>query len=431
MITTQKQVQALLQLDRRTRRACGNNLYVVRDPRSRKGGLYFVGQLQRSVFGKSKPVARECWIGPYGKQPGQLSLAAAHKKWNEIKEWSLDQDRDPGEFWIHQKEQNEEQSAYTLGYAVDQFLHHKGQGPEAVKPTTLREYRLKLHNQVFALIPADTPLQHLLWENGGRVQVMNAITQIADGQKFDLARRCQQLLIQVFNYALGRGWMKGGQNPAARLKGDGSPVSGTTHHLSIDWEQVPELLERVSRNRSCSHPTQVAATKLILLTFLRAGAATRIRWDWIDREKGLITIPGDCPGLKRRRGRSEGIPHLVPITPQVQMILDQMEDLHGKGVYVFPPLQHSRFQHLDPSAPNDFLKRIGYDGTLVAHGWRRVARTYGVDVLKAREVVIERQMGHLPDGKVGRAYDGAQYLDERLAFLQEWSDLLVETGLKI
>ena len=159
MITTQKQVQALLQLDRRTRRACGNNLYVVRDPRSRKGGLYYVGQLQRSVFGKSKPVARECWIGPHGKQPGQLSLAAAHKKWNEIKEWSLHHDRDPGEFWTHQKEQNEKQSAYTLGYAVDQFLHHKGQGKDAVKPTTLREYRLKLHNQVFAQIPSDAGME--------------------------------------------------------------------------------------------------------------------------------------------------------------------------------------------------------------------------------------------------------------------------------
>ena len=158
MITTQKQVQALLQLDRRTRRACGNNLYVVRDPRSRKGGLYYVGQLQRPVIGRSKLVARECWIGPHGNQPGQLSLAAAHKQWNEIKEWSLDHDRDPGQFWTYQKEQNEKQSAYTLGYAVDQFLHHKGQGQEAVKPTTLREYRLKLHNQVLAHIPADTRL---------------------------------------------------------------------------------------------------------------------------------------------------------------------------------------------------------------------------------------------------------------------------------
>lgn len=68
---------------------------------------------------------------------------------------------------------------------------------------------------------------------------------------------------------------------------------------------------------------------------------------------------------------------------------------------------------------------------MVAHGWRRVARTYGVDVLRAREVVIERQMGHLPSGKVAKAYDGAQYLDERRDFLQNWNDLLVETGLKI
>ena len=431
MITTQKQVQALLQLDRRTRRACGNNLYVVRDPRSRKGGLYYVGQLQRSVFGKSKAVARECWIGPHGKQPGQLTLVAAHKKWNEIKEWSLDHDKDPGEFWTYQKERKEKDLAYTFGYAVDQFLLNKGQGSEAVKPTTLREYRLKLHNQVMGHIPPDTPLQSLLWKNGGRAEVMNAINQIAGGQKFDLARRCQQLLIQVFNYSLGQGLMREGRNPAARLKGDGSPTSRPSNQLSISWDEVPELLERVSRNRSCCHPTQVASIKLILLTFLRAGAATRIRWDWVDEEQELITIPGDCPGLKRRMGSSDHISHLVPITPQVQMILDQMEDLHGRGVYVFPPLQQSKFEHLDPSAPNAFLKRIGYDGRLVAHGWRRVARTYGVDVLKAREIVIDRQMGHIPQGRVAKAYDGAVYLEERTKFLYSWNDLLVETGLKI
>ena len=150
----------------------------------------------------------------------------------------------------------------------------------------------------------------------------------------------------------------------------------------------------------------------------------------IDREQGLITIPGAGPGLTRRRGRSEGLPHLVPITPQVQMILDQMEDLHGKGVYVFPPLQQSKFQHLDPSAPNDFLKRIGYDGTLVAHGWRRVARTYGVDVLKAREVVIERQMGTCLAARWHR-HMTALSIWMNGKFLHSWSDLLVETGLKI
>jgi integrase len=108
-----------------------------------------------------------------------------------------------------------------------------------------------------------------------------------------------------------------------------------------------------------------------------------------------------------------------------------METLHGRGHYVFPQLRQSRFPHLDPSAPNDFLKRIGYDGELVAHGWRSVARTYGVDILKVREVVIERQMGHLPKGKVDKAYDRATYLDERKDFLVRWCNLLEANGLVI
>ena len=108
-----------------------------------------------------------------------------------------------------------------------------------------------------------------------------------------------------------------------------------------------------------------------------------------------------------------------------------MERLHGRGQYVFPQLRQSRYEHLDPSAPNDFLKRIGYDGELVAHGWRSVARTYGVDILKAREIVIQRQMGHLPTGKVEKAYDRAQYIEERNEFMEKWCRLLEEHGLRI
>ena len=120
MITTKKQILELLLLDQRTRRGCGNGLLVVRDPRSKKGGLYFAGTMQRRVPGKSKPVPRECWIGVYGSNPGQYSLQAAHKKWNEIKQWSFDQDKDPGEFWKQQRQQS--QSQKTLKDAVDAFL---------------------------------------------------------------------------------------------------------------------------------------------------------------------------------------------------------------------------------------------------------------------------------------------------------------------
>ena len=422
MIKTKKQIQALLLLDRKPRRTCGNGLLVVRDPRSKKGGLYFEGTMQRRVPGESKPVPRGCWIGVFGSNPGQYSLQAAHQKWNEIKQWSLEQDKDPAEF---KKQQRQElQSQKTLKDAVDAFLLHK---EKDLAPTTLREYRLKLTNQVMGVINPDTPLSLLEWDNGGRALVMDAIQTIRDGSKDDLASRCQRLLLQVFNFAIGKGDMRRGQNPAVKLIGDGSPSSNHRHHKSIDWEEVPQLLKRVSLNRSNSHANAVAATKLLLLTFLRAGALARLEWDWI--AEGKIAIPGTTPGLKRRRGKSDTFEHVVPITPEIQQVLDQMEQLHGRGQYVFPKMRQSRFEHLDPSAPNDFLKRNGYEEQLVAHGWRRVARTYGVDLLKAREVVIERQMGHLPKGKVGKAYDGAEYLEERFEFLKQWGSLLVDKGL--
>jgi hypothetical protein len=54
-----------------------------------------------------------------------------------------------------------------------------------------------------------------------------------------------------------------------------------------------------------------------------------------------------------------------------------------------------------------------------------------VDILKGREIVIERQMGHLPTGKIGKAYDRAQYLEERTEFIKQWCELLEEQGLII
>ena len=424
MIKTKKQILELLRLDRKTRRTCGNGLLVVRDPRSKKGGLYFAGTMQRRVPGKSKPVPKECWIGVFGSNPGQYSLQSAHEKWSEIKQWAYRMDRDPGEFWKEKRLELESQK--TLRDAVDAFLELKA---KTIKPTTLREYRLKLNNQVMGIILPNTPLRHLEWDQGGRRIVADAIKAIADGSKYDLARRCQKLLFQVFNLAISKQWMERGQNPAEQLQGDDSPVGSGGHHKTIDWEQVPELLERISLNRSNTHINSVAATKLMLMTFLRAGALTRMEWDWVGKE--LITFPGRTPGLKRRRDISDKTPHLVPITPQIRKILDHMEQLHGRGKYVFPQIRQSRFEHLDPSALNDYLKRIGYDGQLVAHGWRSVARTYGVDILKAKEIVIERQMGHLPTGKVGKAYDRATYLDERIRFMQQWCDLLETNGLKV
>ena len=61
----------------------------------------------------------------WGSKPGQFSLAAAHKKWTEIKQWSLDEDRDPGDFWKVQKQAIE--GEVVLSYLIDRFLEKKAQ----------------------------------------------------------------------------------------------------------------------------------------------------------------------------------------------------------------------------------------------------------------------------------------------------------------
>lgn len=422
---TQKEINEMRGLSTLKKKGCGNGLVIVRDPRAKKGGLYFYGVMGRKINGKR--VQKECWIGPEGKGVGQFTQKEAMDKWLEIKQWSLDNDRNPGDYAKATEEEDENQE--TLRDAIDGFLKSKKQ---EVKETTYKEYCLKLNNQVCSVIPPNTPLKTLQWDDGGRRIVMDAMDIIADGSKHDLANRCQRLLFGVFNFAISRQWMGRDTNPASRMEGDGSIDPKTQHHPSIHWEDVPKLLDAVELNRSSTNVQAVAATKLLLMTFLRAGALTRLRWEWFNtHHENTITIPGDTPGLKRVKGKSDHIPHHVPVTPQMAKLFDFMRRLNHDSEYVFAPIRESRFPHLDPSAPNNYLRSIGYKDILRAHGWRSTAMTTSIDVLRTDYDVIKKQMGHLPEGKVNQAYDKSIRLDERTEFLHQWCDLLEQNGLRV
>ena len=112
-------------------------------------------------------------------------------------------------------------------------------------------------------------------------------------------------------------------------------------------------------------------------------------------------------------------------------LLDYAKRFNTGQEYIFLPMRESRYPHLDPSAPNHYIRNLGYKGKLRAHGWRSVAITYGVDLLKEDLAVIKKQAGHLPDNKVDQAYDKSEMLDRRREFLEKWGNLLVENGLEL
>ena len=419
---TEKELVSLLSSFSAGKRGIGGGLTVRKQEGIKNGGVYFKG-IYRNAAGKQK----EIHLGTYGKGVGEINLKKARQKWDELRTWAKTHGKDLSDYSKEKKQ--DVLSQKTFGEAIDEFLSVK---QHKIKETTFSEYQLKLKNQVIPLIGNSTSLKELEWANGGRKLVMDAVVEIGSGGKHDLANRCQNLMKQVFNFSISRGWMSDGRNPADKMKGDESPEPSTKHHPCLDWKEVPELLHEVNLNRCNSHIQMVMATKMLLMTFLRTGALSRLEWSWFDTDfPNTITIPGTTAGLKRKKGKNDDIPHHVPITPEMSKVFDDLRQFSDGSKYVFQPLRDSKYPHLDPSAINRHLRNLGYKDKMRAHGWRRTTLTAGKDVLKCDGEVIQKQMGHLPEGKVKQAYDGSLLLEERQDFLNKWCQLLVETGLKV
>jgi len=415
---TQTEIQNQSASEKKQTFGLGSGLCVTIESIKKGGGKSFIGRKK----------GKEVRIGVFGSEPNKFTLKKAKVEWNKIQEWANTKNQPVNRY--KKSKRTKEKDSRTLGNTVESFLSHKAM---RVKATTLREYRMKLNNQVLTQIDRDTPLKNLEWSNGGREIVMHVIDKVREGEKHDLANRCHSLLDQTFRYAINQGYMPRGENPAEKLK-DQQIHHRPKHHCTITWEEVPQLLTDINLNKPNAQVQTVLATKLLLMTFLRAGALVRLKWDWIDRKNELITIAGTTPGLKRYKGLADHIPHHIPITEEIGRLLDFAAEFSFGKQYVFQPLMDGRtiYPHISPSAPNDFLKRLGYKNKLRAHGWRSVALTYGQDVLGVSNEVIQRQMSHLPHKKGVRGkYDNSLLLPERKLFLKDWCSALIEKGLQI
>ena len=133
--------------------------------------------------------------------------------------------------------------------------------------------------------------------------------------------------------------------------------------------------------------------------------------------------------LKVRNGEIE--PHYLPITEEMQVLLDDIKVKTGHSQYVFLSSRGKKYPHICPDAPNKHLRELGYKDKLTAHGWRSVALTAGQDVLGFSAELIQRQLSHAIGDKVRQAYDHSTQLDERRKFMVAWCDALLFQGMKV
>ena len=418
IIKSNRDVKSIPISDKRQIISCvgGNSMFLRVEAKSKKGAKSFIGRMRHPQTKKQL----EYFIG----SASDYKFSEAQTKWLDIKKRCKLNKCSPT-----QLDKRAEQK--TLREAINYFCELL---ETKIKKTTLRDYQNQFAFAIGKNLDLDTPLEFLERDKGGRQMVEDCLIKIRGNSHYELERKCRSLLNRTFEIAGEMGWMDEYQNPVITKKAL-LPTVQPKHHPKLSWDEIPQFLEKIEHFSWGSPPTQVLCTKFILLTALRAGAASRLKWSDIDFKKGLITIDGSTSGLKRVKGKTDHIPHKIPITEEILCLLMTAKKYSTSKEYVFSPITHSRYPHIDPEAPNNYIRKIGMrnsnEDVVVAHGWRRTFLTEGQDKLGFVKEIIKKQMGHLPDNKVDRAYDSSEHLDKRKEFLSVWGKKLLEMGLNV
>ena len=243
-----------------------------------------------------------------------------------------------------------------------------------------------------------------------RADLVNAVRAAQEGGRVETAHRVAGRITAVFDHAVDTGVIE--HHGAAGLtrvlvarqvkKPMASIPPAAAPKLLVDVDGYPELITRLG-------------LQLLAATFVRVRELTGMRWDEL-REEGAIWV------IPETRMKS-GLPHVVPLSTQCRAILARLKEMTGDGDLVLEsPMRAGK-----PLSENTFLfalYRLGYRGTMTAHGFRALASTVMNESSGFPHDVIERQLAHKETDAVRAAYNRAQYLPRRRELMQWWSDWL-------
>lgn len=228
-----------------------------------------------------------------------------------------------------------------------------------------------------------------------------------------VAVNLRQWIGAVFRYAVST--LRADFDPAAALKGAIiKPVTKHSKPLSVD--EMTKLIKAIDENGG--YATTRIALRLMLLTFVRTVELRGARWEEFDLDAAVWRIPGQR--MKKRQ------PHTVPLSKQAVELLRELHPLTGNQQWLFPNGRRPK-DCMCATTLNRALERMGFAGKdgigFSGHGFRSTASTM-LNGAGFRGDVIERQLAHVEQNAVRKAYNQAEYMPERVQMMQAWADLV-------
>ncbi|EPN1946074.1 integrase domain-containing protein [Vibrio parahaemolyticus] len=238
-------------------------------------------------------------------------------------------------------------------------------------------------------------------------QVIELLRPIEAKGNLETVKRLIQRLNEVMGYATNCGFISA--NPLTGIR-KAFKKPKKENMAALAPAELPELIEAIA-NANIKRTTR-CLLEWQLHTMTRPSEASGARWDEIDWEEKIWTIPAER--MKKRRE------HRIPLTEQMLAILEVIKPISGHRDCIFP-------SDRDPKKPcnsqtaNMALKRMGFAGRLVSHGLRSLASTTLNEQGFDRDL-IEAALAHVDDNQVRSAYNRTDYLERRRPIMNWWSE---------
>ena len=250
------------------------------------------------------------------------------------------------------------------------------------------------------------------------MELLEVLRKVESAGKLDTAKRLRQRCSAIFRLAILTGRCE--NDPAAPLV-DALKTPQAEPRKAIKRDEIPAFLDALERYDG-TRQTKLMM-ELMLLTFTRVGEMAAARWEEIDFDGALWTIPPEHRKLTAKAKRlPTAQPHLVPLPDRAIAILRDLQAISGGREHVFPN-RNDPTRHMSPETLRRALERMGYKGKAHVHGFRSTASTI-LNETGFNPDAIERQLSHTEDNKVRAAYNRAEYIEERRTMMKWWADYI-------
>ena len=284
------------------------------------------------------------------------------------------------------------------------------------------EVRRAINRDVTPILGADTKAKDVEPDN-----IREALTKIVEQGHLVYANRVRGYISAAFNHGIGHDHSPNRlditqfglkYNPVAAVPK--AIKSEPVGERDLSRAEIRQLWVALTTDDSCTFGVGTAI-KLMLATGLRVQEVVEAKWSEID----LDAKRWELPASRTKKARA----HVVPLNAVAVSLLKRLKLWSAGSVYVFP--YHHRNVKDAPMAwrsVNQMIRRIadakGWEST-TARDIRRTVKSRMGEAGISKEL-RDRLQGHAMQDVSSKHYDRYDYLPEKTAAADQWSNALLK-----